>query len=555
MLKSLSIQNFILIEDIEISFHEGLNIITGETGAGKSILIQALGLLLGNRLSSEPLFDKEKKCVIEAVFDKLPLQATTYLEENDLAEDSHLIIRREITPQGKSRAFINDTPANLNQLKELMTHVLDIHAQQDTFSKLLSDTFFIEIADRLAENDLLLKDYQVSYKQWNRQNQKLLELKKQAQSSQNEVEFNTFLWKEIEELGLDVENDTSIEEKLSIIKNAESIKSTLYNAIQILSDSEINVSDMLRDSYRLIGNAASEAGKELELLLENADAIIGQTDDLIRGLNNFAENVNFDEEEYQILIERNDKISRLLKKHYLTDVQSLFEFQNDLKNKIDAYSHSESAINELEILVNQSHTQALKLAKQLSQKRQNQFAYIEEKISQTLQIIGMQFAQVKVHHQVLAENVLILTGIDEIALMLSPNKGSSFKSLNEVGSGGEKSRLMLAIQDLLAGSIELPTLVLDEIDTGISGEVALKVGSLLKRMAKNYQLISITHLPQIASKADRHFYVFKDNTNEKSTSKVKVLNPQEQLNEIAMMLGGENYDSTATSHAQSLINN
>lgn len=555
MLKSLSIQNFILIEDIEIAFHEGLNIITGETGAGKSILIQALGLLLGNRLSAEPLFDKEKKCVIEAVFDKLPLIANAYLEENDLKEDNQLIIRREITPQGKSRAFINDTPANLNELKELMAHVLDIHAQQDTFSKLLSDTFFIEIADRLAENDLLLKDYQVSYKQWNSQNQKLLELKKQAQSSQNEVEFNTFLWNEIEELGLDVESDTSIEEKLSIIKNAESIKSALYNAIQILSDSEINVSDMLRDSYRLIGNAASEAGKELELLLKNADAIIGQTDDLIRGLNNFAENVNFDEEEYQILIERNDKISRLLKKHYLTDVQSLFEFQNDLKNKIDAYSHSESAINELEVLVNQSHAQALKLAKQLSEKRQNQFAYIEERITQTLQIIGMQFAQVKVKHQVLLENALNLTGIDEIALMLSPNKGSSFKSLNEVGSGGEKSRLMLAIQDLLAGSIELPTLVLDEIDTGISGEVALKVGSLLKRMAKNYQLISITHLPQIAAKADRHFYVFKDNTNEKSTSKVKVLNPQEQLNEIAMMLGGENYDSTAASHAQSLINN
>ncbi len=555
MIKSLSIQNFILIEDIEITFHEGLNIITGETGAGKSILIQALGLLIGNRLSVEPFFDKEKKCIIEAVFDKLPPQATAYLEENDYAEDNHLIIRREITPQGKSRAFINDTPANLNELKELMAHVLDIHAQQDTFSKLLSDSFFIEIADKLVENDLLLKEYQILYKQWNSQNQKLSELKKQALTSQNEVDFNIFLSKEIEELGIDVESDSSIEEKLSTIKNAESIRSTLYNAIQILSDSEINVSDMLRDSYRLIGNAASEAGKELELLLEDADAIIGQTDDLIRGLNSFAENVSFDEEEYQILVERNDKINRLLKKHYLTDIQSLLEFQNDLKIKIDAYSNNENAIKELEILVSQSHDHALRLAKQLSEKRQNQFVYIEEKISKTLQIIGMQFAQVRVKHRVLEEKSMNLMGIDEIALMLSPNKGSSFKSLNEVGSGGEKSRLMLAIQDLLAGSIELPTLVLDEIDTGISGEVALKVGSLLKRMAKNYQLISITHLPQIAAKADRHFYVYKDNSNERSTSIVKVLNAQEQLNEIAMMLGGENYDSTAASHAQSLINN
>jgi DNA repair protein RecN (Recombination protein N) len=555
MLKSLSIQNFILIEDIEIAFHEGLNIITGETGAGKSIIIQALGLLLGNRLAAEPLFDKEKKCIIEATFDKLPIVANSYLEENDLNDGNNLIIRREITPQGKSRAFINDTPTNLNDLKELMAYVLDIHAQQETYSKLLSDTFFIEITDRLAENGLLIKEYQVSYHQWNSHNQKLQELKKQAQSSQNEVDFNVFLWKEIEELNLDIESDTSIEEKLSIIKNAESIKSALYNAIQILSDSEINVSDMLRDSYRLIGNAASEAGKELELLLENADAIIAETDDLIRGLNNFAEQVNFDEEEYQILVERNDKINRLLKKHFLQNVESLFEFQKDLKNKIDAYSHSETAINELEVLVQQSHKYALKLAKELSEKRQKQFNYVEEKITETLRIIGMQFAQVKISHQILDDKTLNLTGIDEIKLTLSPNKGASFKSLNEVGSGGEKSRLMLAIQDLLAGSIELPSLVLDEIDTGISGEVALKVGSLLKKMANNYQLISITHLPQIAAKSDRHFYVFKDNSNERSTSKVKVLNPQEQLNEIAMMLGGENYDSTAISHAKSLISN
>lgn len=553
MLKSLSIQNFILIEDIEIDFHKGLNIITGETGAGKSIIIQALGLLLGNRLTSTPLFNADNKCVIEGVFNHVPLPAKDFLKENEFEVNEELIIRREISTQGKSRAFINDTPANLNDLKDLMIHVLDIHAQQDTFSKLLSDTFFIEVADRLADNELLFKKYSAIYSQWNSQNKKLQELKKIAESSQNEIDFNTFLWEEIQEVNINIEEDTNLESRLNLIKNAELIKTTLFNALGILSEAEINISDMLRESYRLISSAAQDSGDKLGKALENADNIIEQTDDLIKELSNFSNSINFDEEEYALLSERNNKISRLLKKHQLVDVILLSEFQNQLKAKIDSYSSNENLIIELESKLKELQSQAVSYANELSEKRKLQFKHIENSITETLQLIGMQYAQVKIHHTKLDEALINQTGIDSISMLLSPNKGSSFKKLTEVGSGGEKSRLMLAIQNLLAGSIELPTLVLDEIDTGISGEVALKVGTLLKKMAVNYQLISITHLPQIAAKADRHFFAYKDNSSAKTISKVKILTEREQINEISIMLGGENYNASASNHAQSLI--
>lgn len=555
MLKSLSIQNFILIKDIEINFHKGLNIITGETGAGKSILIQALGLLLGNRMISDPWLDKERKCVIEGTFNHLPVQAKQFLKENEMDDDGDLIVRREISQQGKSRIFINDTPVNLNDLKELAIHILDIHAQQDTISKLLSDTFFIEITDRLAGNETLLNRYKEAYIQWKDLTGQLEKMKRMAQASLSEVEYNTFLWNEIQELNPDVEADTGIEDKLRILKNAESIKSTLYNALAILSESEVNITDMLRETYRLISNAASDAGKELEGTLENTDQIIGMTDDLTKQILNFADRISFDEEEYAMLTERMDKISRLLKKHHLKDVMELCALRDELRSKIQAYSNSEELVATLEKQVLEAHQNALKLARDLSSGRQKRFESIEQKITATLRDIGMQYAEVKIDHQILHDNQINVTGIDNIRLLLSPNKGSQFKPLTEVGSGGEKSRLMLAIQDLLAGSVELPTLVLDEIDSGISGEVALKVGALLRRMAIDYQLISITHLPQIAARADRHFFVYKDNSHSKSITEVNILNEEERTREIAQMLGGAKFDQTAVSHAQSLMKN
>ena len=552
MLQSLSIKNYAIIEAVEIQFDKQLNIITGETGAGKSILLGAMNLILGKRADTNVLRNKEEKCLVEASFSLKKYKLKKFFTENDLEYEDETIIRREINSNGKSRAFINDSPVTLDVLKELTEQLVDIHAQGET-QNLLDKFFFCEILDELSKQTPVVKEYQTAFSAYKQKQTRLHQLQEEQIRLQKEFDFISFQLNELVEANLNEEEFESIESELGLLQNAEVIKRNLAEAYNLIDGNEFAALSQLLQANKQIAQLTDFHGA----LLEMHDKLSSITDDLksiTRQITNVADATEYNEERVQELMYKQTTVNKLLQKHHFSTVKELLAMQEELQQKVDAYANSSEEMVRLESELKKEQKELFATAQRISKNRTEKIKTAESKVSSLLVDLGMPFGHIILEQKLSNAEKLNAFGIDEIRLLFSANKGSAPQSLDEVGSGGEKSRLMLAIKSLVAETVTLPTLIVDEIDTGISGEVAQKVGNILKTLGKSHQVISITHLPQVAAKASKHFFVYKNHEKEKTYTEIKTLAGDERLHEIAVMLSGNNPPKEALENAKRLLN-
>ena len=554
MLQQLSIQNYAIITEIEINFYDKLNIITGETGAGKSILMGALSLILGERADTSVLLQKEKKCLIEGVFKTQHSSVKNYLIENDFDPDSYrddeIVIRREISPNGKSRAFINDTPVNLNQLKELSSLLVDLHQQFDTL-ELGDNDFQREVIDALANHANYLSQYQLLYKKYLAEKKQLEQWKQQQFSANKELDYHRFLFDELEEAGFKENELEDIEADLKVMSNAENIKATLTKIYFELQENEQPVVQQIKslnNQLQTLSNFHSDITSLIERL-HSAQIELQDIADEVDRLNN---SVNYDAGKINTLNERLALGYRLLKKHTAQTTRQLLAVKDNLQQKLDIIVNLEENIAKKENEVNDYYKQAQKIAEKISANRQKQVKPFEEKVNKLLAQVGMPNAKIKVQVKNIELNIF---GQDAIEFLFDANKSNRFEPLRKVASGGELSRLMLSIKSLVAKSIQLPTLIFDEIDTGISGEAARQVGIIMKDLSNAHQVIAITHQPQIAARASAHYFVYKEIKGDKIVTSIKLLNQDERITAIATMLSGEKPTAAAFENAREMIQN
>lgn len=550
MLSHLHIQNYAIIDEIDIQFSSALNIITGETGAGKSIVMGALSLILGERADSSVLIDTSKKCFIEGTFSIETKQSVKdFLQANDLDANNELIIRREIASNGKSRAFINDTPATLQQLKQLTSLLVDLHQQFDTL-ELGDDDFQREVIDALADNGSLLGDYKKIYKQYIAATKELEQLKNQKQSFQKELDYNQFLFDELNDLSLKENELEDLDVELKMLSNSEGIKSTLNKVYYELKEGEQPIIQHLK---QLINQLQTYSGfhQNIQSIIERLQSTHIELQDIASEVENLNDDIVYDENRINII---NDKIAvgyKLLKKHNVQTTNELLAIQNELEQKLQAVLQIDDTINAKEKQVADLLKQANALAVTISSNRNKQSQPFAKNVNELLHKVGMPNAQLKVEIKNCNLNEF---GKDDIEFLFDANKSNKFEPIRKVASGGELSRLMLCIKYLVAQKIDLPTLIFDEIDTGISGEAAKQVGIIMQQLASNRQIICITHQPQIAAKANQHLFVFKDIVGNKINTNIKVLNEDEKVVAIAKMLSGENPTATAIAGAKELMN-
>lgn len=551
MLKKLSIQNYAIIDEIEINFSSKLNIITGETGAGKSILMGALNLILGERADTSVLLKSDKKCFIEGYFslDK-KLKVIDYLKENDFYENDELVLRREITPNGKSRAFINDTPATLQQIKIIASHLVDLHQQFDTLELGDSD-FQREVIDALANTNQLLEDYKKDFKQYTTFKKELAELHERKNSFSKEYDYNKFLLDELDSLQLKENEIEELEEEFNILNNCEQIKSTLNEVLNSLENSEQPIVQQLKVLQNQISSISSFQSS-LPNLSERIKSAQIEIQDIADELNRVEQNIFFNQERIEIITDRLNLANKLLKKHQAQSTNNLLEIYNNLSVKMDEVLQIDDLIENKEKETDTIFHQLQEKAKQISLKRKKQLEPFEEDVNSLLHQVGMPNAYLKVVINLITLNE---NGIDDIEFLFDANKSNKFEPLRKVASGGELSRLMLCIKSLVAKSIDLPTLIFDEIDSGISGEAAKQVGIIMKDLSKSRQVISITHQPQIAGKADAHYFVYKEIKNSQIKTNIRLLNNNERINIIAQMLSGEKPTAAAVANAKEMLMN
>ena len=549
MLQHLHIQNYALIDDLTVDFSEGFSVITGETGAGKSILLGALGFVLGDRADLGVLFDKDKKCVVEAKFNLTDETLKPLFETNDLDFDQDCIFRRELNPQKKSRAFINDTPVTLQTMKEIGCQMVDIHSQHDAL--LLTDADFqLRLLDNIAQNNSILTDYQVEFSRYQELKRSLHELKETATRNTAENDYLKFQLDELEKADLKEGEYSDIEQTLHTMENAEEIKSLLVTANTLLEDSESAIIGQI--------NTLSSVLQRMRNLLPNTESLGERIDNLKVELKDIAydlrrreDEIQFDEEQLKTLEERYDLINRLMMKHRLSDFESLLSYRDNLKEKDKAFENIDDSIAKTEKKLRDSEKLLSQKAKTLHDRRCQAAKLFSERVETIAKQLAMPFAQFQVSVESLED--FGSKGSDEIRFLFSANKGVHPDDLRRVASGGELSRLMLSIKSAVSAYNYIPTLIFDEIDTGVSGEVAAKIGSIMQSMGTSLQLIAITHLPQVASKAQHHFFIFKDSQGERTQSHIRQLTPQERISEIAKMLSNDKITPEAIKAAEALF--
>ncbi len=549
MIQRLLIKNYAIIEALEISFSDRLTIITGETGAGKSILLGALGLIMGKRADTKSLYDKDKKCIIEGYFDVSKYGLKDFFEENDIDYDEEAVVRRELTPTGKSRAFVNDTPVNLKFLQQLSASLIDLHQQFDTLD-IHNVSFQLRMIDALANNRDLLNKYQNHYKEYQVNRKKLKTLIEQDETAKKEVDFLTFQLNEFNEVELIAGEQDELETSLSQLTNAEDIKRTLGGAFQQLSENEQSIINQLET----IGHSLVNVKKfhpDLENISQRYEGLVLELQDLAQELENIAEDTAYDGERIIETQARLDLIYKLQNKHSVKTVSELIEIQDALQNRLTTFSDISSEIEKLEGKISKQEDHLYKLSKDLSKKRKAVVPSFEKKVHKLLGQLSMEHARLMVEIKTLEE--LSSTGLDEVNFLFAPNKGSNFMLIKDVASGGELSRLTLCTKSLVASAIPLPTLIFDEIDTGISGDVALKMGNILHKLSDQHQIVSITHTPQIAVKADAHYFVYKNNKADRTVTSVKLLSSDERIRAVATMLSGSPPSSSAIENAKELL--
>ena len=548
MLKQLQISNYALIDEIEIRFESGFNVITGETGAGKSILLGALGFALGDRADTNVLYDKDKKCVVEAHF-ALDETLKSLFEDNDLDFETDCIFRRELNPQKKSRAFINDTPVALQTMKEIGSQLVDIHSQHDAL--LLTDANFqLGLLDDIAKNAETLIEYQKEYSRYNTFKQKLNVLKETATKNTAENDYLKFQLEELNKADLKEGEYADIEQTLQVMENAEEIKSLLVTANELMEDSE---SAILGQVNTLASTLSRLKGllPDLEGLDERVESLKVELKDIAYDLRRKEDDTQFDEGQLQSLQERYDLINRLMMKHHVNDYDALTGLRDSLREKVNAFENIDEAIEQAEKALKESEKQLSNLAKTLHDKRCQAAVAFSEKVTTLARQLAMPFAVFQV--MVEKQDGFSSKGADAIRFLFSANKGIAPDDIRRVASGGELSRLMLSIKSAVSDYNYIPTLIFDEIDTGVSGEVAARIGGIMQQMGHSLQLISITHLPQVASQAEHHYFIYKDSVGERAQSHIRLLNQDERLQEIAKMLSNDKITPEALRAAEVLI--
>jgi len=548
MLHKLFIQNYAIIDEIRIQFSSKLNIITGETGAGKSILIGALSLILGERADTSVLMEGDKKCIIEGNFKIDKPEISAFLQDNDLDENEELVIRREITSNGKSRAFINDTPATLQQLKQLASMLVDLHQQFDSL-ELGNSIFQREVIDALANHASVLQSYQTVYRQWQHSKSELNQLIQQKNAFAKEADYNQFLFDELKELHLADRELEDLDAELQLLTNSEGIKTSLNKAYFDLKENEQPILSSLKQIINQLQHYISYSAP-LAAVVERLQSSQIELNDIAAELNTINNSVHFDEARIQFINERLAVGYKLLKKHGVRETNDLLAIQADLDNKLQAVLNIDEAILEKEKETVRLLDNTEKLAVTLSAERKKQISPFEEKVNSLLVQVGMPNARIKVE---ITDCEFNEYGKDTIEFLFDANKSNRFEPVKKVASGGELSRLMLSIKSLVAQKINLATMIFDEIDTGISGEAAKQVGIIMKNLGKNRQIICITHQPQIAGKADAHYFVYKETVGQSVKTRIRLLEQEERIVSIAQMLSGEKPTAAALDNAREMI--
>ena len=549
MLKSLSIKNYALIDSLTIDFSEDLNILTGETGAGKSILLGAVGLIIGQRADSSVLRDKSDKCVAEGVFDIRKYSMQNFFSENELDYDDITILRREITPQGKSRAFINDTPVNVKVLNDLGVRLIDIHSQHQNLA-LNEKNYQLRVVDLVAGNGELLKSYTTEYKAYlslqERLNQSLL----LAEQSKKDLDYYEFQFQQLYDAKLVENEQADLELQLEKLTHAEEIRTVFGQAYLALSEDELSVLTILKENLTSIGKLRSVL-PEAEQIFIRMETVYLELKDLASESSIIEDRTQNNPEKIEQVNQRLDLIYSLQQKHRVSSVSELLNIQTEFEAKIQLVSSYDQEIERFRKEIVIQNKVLAELAGKISQKRKAVTAKIETKVIDILRNVGIPNAAFQMKFNSLKE--FSISGLDEVSFMFSANKNQELQEIGKIASGGEMSRLMLAIKTLITDARSLPTIVFDEIDTGVSGEIAVKMGQILEQMSKTVQVLNITHLPQIAAKGNNHYKVYKFDQNDQTYTSIKKLSDQERIEEIAQMLSGENYSVTAMETAKELL--
>lgn len=550
MLKSLYIKNYALIDSLEIDFGSGFSVITGETGAGKSIILGALSLILGQRADVKSIKQGESKCIIEGVFDVSAYDLKDFCEEKGIEYDpDSYILRREVLTGGKSRAFINDSPVSLNDLKELGTQLIDIHSQHQNL--LLTDSRFqMQVVDALAGNKNLLKDYQLNFNQYKQAEKTLEELREQIRKSKDEEDYLRFQYNALEEAALKEGEQGELESELEMLNHAEDIKSALYKIYRLLSDDDKGIVSDLKDSLNT-SSMLERVYPKAEEMSQRLETAYIDLKDLASDMERVANDVEFNPERLSFIEARLDLIYSLQKKYHLSNIEELLALHNELAKKIENIESSDQQLEALEKDVKAKFEKVIGLAKELTRKRVDISLTLAKELIERLAYLGMPNVQFKC--EVTAENHPTIYGMDSLTFLFSANKSVPLQPVANIASGGEISRLMLCLKAMIAGATALPSIIFDEIDTGVSGEIADKMGQIMLEFGHSMQVIAITHLPQIAAKGKAHYRVYKSDEEDMTTTKLIRLSDKERLDEIARMLSGSTITDAAIQNAKVML--
>ncbi len=549
MLVSLSIKNYALIENLKVDFKDRLSIITGETGAGKSILMGGLALVLGKRADSSLVYDKVKKCVIEAEFQVVSYQLETFFEANDLDYDPWVIIRREILPNGKSRAFVNDTPTNLSVLNALTSQLIDIHSQHETLQ--LSDPAYqFHIIDSLSNNASYLKDYSLAFQSYKDLIKELQAFEETQQQAKKEYDYNMFLWEELEKANLKVGEQEVLEKDLEKLSHVEEIKMSLAAILDISEQEPLGALNQMSDIDQQLSKIYGYADL-YGSMSERMKSVLIEFKDLLSEIANENDQLVYDPSSLEDVENRLQILYDLQKKHGANGIEELLLIKEDYHSKISEVENADEIMAKTSLKIQEAELKLKKISNNLHKRRKGAIPEFKSQIEDALQNLEMKNTRFKV--ELSQSEDFLFNGNDKLQFLMSSDKGKSFERMKKVASGGEMSRMMLAVKWILSKYSSLPAIIFDEIDTGVSGEVSNRIADVMLAMSQNMQVITITHLPQVAAKGHHHYKVFKEESKQGISSNIKLLNPDERLVELAEMLGGSNITDSAMAHAKQLL--
>ena len=550
MISSLSIENFALIDKMSVNFFDGFSTMTGETGAGKSILLGALGLVLGKRADLTVLKNKEQKCIIEAGFSLKGYNLKNFFVENDLDYEENTTLRREILPSGKSRAFVNDSLVNLNELQQLGSFLVDIHSQNET-RELSEEEFQFRIIDAIADNNFKLQSFSKLLRIYKSAKKKQLELRESLATALKEQDYNTFLFDELYAAQLKAGQQETLESDFEKLSNVEFISEVLKKAENLSGDEQVGILNSLKD-IRSSFQKISGFGIEYKQIFERIDSSLIELDDVFAEVEQLQEGLSADPEQLDNTNQKLQLIYNLQKKHQVSTVEELLNIQEELDQKVVSVSDLESTIAKQDIEIANAESDLDALSTEIHDARIDALPKLTAKLTSILELLGM--PHVRFNIELIPLEKYVNNGKEELRFLFSANKGTDFGLLRKVASGGELSRIMLAVKAILAQYSNLPTIIFDEIDTGVSGEIANKMGLIMQEMSLHMQVLSITHLPQIAAKGKHHYKVYKETENDSTTSNLVMLTKEERVSEIAQMLSGADISSSALKHAKELLN-